>query len=104
MHTWRNSFCLPGLGALQVSPEPALALIVDELLDLYIHGVTTHDESGRPFKVYVQLLFPIADYPGLGSILGSTMKQAPTKYACYLTWHAGDHCPGYKRIYGTHAK
>lgn len=93
-----------GFVPLQISPEPALELIVDELLDLYIHGVTVHDTAGQAFKVYAQLLFPIADYPGLGSVLGSAMKQAPTTYACYQTWHAGRHYPAYKRIYDTHAK
>ena len=88
----------------QISPEPALELIVDELLDLYIHGVTAHNASGEALKVYAQLLFPIADYPGLGSILGPAMKQAPTPHACYLTWHSGTWYSQYKRIYNTHAK
>lgn len=81
-----------------------MELIVDEFVDLYINGVAGKDAFGQPFKVYPHLLFPISDYPGLGSILGSSMKQQPTKHACYVTWHAGALYVGYKRIYDTHAK
>ena len=68
-----------------ISLEPAFELIVDVLLYLCIHGVTAHSASCEALKVYAQLVFPITNFLGLGSTLGSAMKQAPTLHTCYLT-------------------
>ena len=72
-----------------MSPEPTLALVVDELIFLEGHGIQVQVPGGPLVTVKVRLLFPIADYPGLGSLLGDKIKQWPTFFADYRSWFAG---------------
>jgi len=86
----------------QVSPLPALEAITDQLLHMWVKGVTVTRSDGSQLTIRMKLLFPISDYPGLGSLFGPHMKQSPTIFADYKTWHGGERVPNYKTVYDCH--
>ena len=60
--------------------------------------------AGRVRGVQGGLTVPISDYPGMHSLLGKFLPQAPTRYACPCTWHRGVHAVPGKTVYDPHTK
>jgi len=53
--------------------------------------------------VKVDLLYIMSDYRGLAGVVGSSIKQAPSYFACFRSWHRGIFVPNYKMRYQSHA-
>jgi hypothetical protein len=81
-----------------------MRLITEELMWLQAKGVDICQPDGSVQNVRVQLLIPISDYPGMSSILGSSIKQQPATYACPRTWHHGTRVANMKTFYDPHIK
>uniref|UniRef100_A0A7S3R758 Uncharacterized protein n=1 Tax=Dunaliella tertiolecta TaxID=3047 RepID=A0A7S3R758_DUNTE len=45
----------------------------------------------------------MSDYRGLAGVVGSSIKQAPSYFACFRSWHRGIFVPNYKMRYQSHA-
>jgi hypothetical protein len=78
------SLLIPGRNSPGSDIDVYFEPLVDDMLDMFLHGVRTYDAStGDYFQLYAAIICTITDFPGLGNVFGCVTSGAGACPECH---------------------
>jgi hypothetical protein len=78
------SLLIPGRYAPGSDIDVYFEPLVDDMLDMFLHGVRTYDASkGEYFQLHAAIICTITDFPGLGNVFACVTSGAGACPECH---------------------
>ena len=99
------SLLIPGPKAPCGDMDVFLELLVDDMVEMFVHGVRTYDASKRePFQLRAAIVCTISDFPGLGYLVACVTSGKVACPECHLDTCSFQLKKGGKCVYMGHRR